>query len=104
MISRILFSVLQRMIIHLGNPLPDSSISDLPGNHYETGSLKIALFDLAPCGVYPASSVTGEAVRSYRTFSPLPLLRVATAYMQRQVQAGRCIFCGTFPGITPGPR
>ena len=31
-----------------------------------------SLFDLAPCGVYPASAVTAGAVRSYRTFSPLP--------------------------------
>ena len=31
-----------------------------------------SLFGLAPCGVYPASGVTVGAVRSYRTFSPLP--------------------------------
>jgi len=31
-----------------------------------------SLFGLAPCGVYPASTVTVGAVRSYRTFSPLP--------------------------------
>ena len=31
-----------------------------------------SLFGLAPCGVYPASGVTAGAVRSYRTFSPLP--------------------------------
>jgi hypothetical protein len=31
-----------------------------------------SLFGLAPCGVYPALAITGEAVRSYRTFSPLP--------------------------------
>ncbi len=31
-----------------------------------------SLFGLAPCGVYPAPGVTVEAVRSYRTFSPLP--------------------------------
>ncbi len=31
-----------------------------------------SLFGLAPCGVYPASVVTGGAVRSYRTISPLP--------------------------------
>ena len=31
-----------------------------------------SLFGLAPCGVYPASAVTAGAVRSYRTFSPLP--------------------------------
>ena len=30
------------------------------------------LFGLAPCGVYPAAVITGRAVRSYRTFSPLP--------------------------------
>ena len=30
------------------------------------------LFGLAPCGVYPAVRLTPNAVRSYRTFSPLP--------------------------------
>jgi len=30
------------------------------------------LFGLAPGGVYPATPVTGGAVRSYRTLSPLP--------------------------------
>ena len=32
------------------------------------------LFGLAPCGVCPATAITGGAVRSYRTFSPLPRL------------------------------
>ncbi len=31
-----------------------------------------SLFGLAPCGVCPARAITGAAVRSYRTFSPLP--------------------------------
>ncbi len=31
-----------------------------------------SLFGLAPCGVYPATALTDGAVRSYRTFSPLP--------------------------------
>ncbi len=31
-----------------------------------------SLFGLAPCGVYPATAFTDGAVRSYRTFSPLP--------------------------------
>ena len=31
-----------------------------------------SLFGLAPCGVYPAPGFTAGAVRSYRTFSPLP--------------------------------
>ena len=30
------------------------------------------LFGLAPCGVCPAPGITARAVRSYRTFSPLP--------------------------------
>ena len=30
------------------------------------------LFGLAPSGVYPATPVARRAVRSYRTFSPLP--------------------------------
>ena len=33
------------------------------------------LFGLAPGGVYPAAAVTGGAVRSYRTVSPLPAWR-----------------------------
>src|SRR5262249_59121036 len=32
----------------------------------------IPLFGLAPHGVYPAPGVAAGAVRSYRTFSPLP--------------------------------
>ena len=32
------------------------------------------LFGLAPGGVFPAIPVAGNAVRSYRTFSPLPAL------------------------------
>jgi hypothetical protein len=37
------------------------------------------LFGLAPCGVYIAATVTRRAVRSYRTFSPLPLLATYVA-------------------------
>ena len=32
----------------------------------------VPLFGLAPGGVYPATDVATSAVRSYRTFSPLP--------------------------------
>ena len=38
------------------------------------------LFGLAPCGVYHASSITGRAVRSYRTFSPLPFRAVCSLW------------------------
>src|SRR6185312_10324985 len=49
-----------------------------------------SLFGLAPGVVCHAVSVAGTAVRSYRTFSPLP--RPGTR---------RFVFCGTFPGVTP---
>ncbi len=41
-----------------------------PGNEFPSGVS--SLFGLAPGGVYPANLVTKTAVRSYRTFSPLP--------------------------------
>ncbi len=61
-----------------------------------------SLFGLAPCGVYPASSVTAGAVRSYRTISPLLLRRAALwtspsghpNFVPKHAQ-GRYIFCGT---------
>src|SRR5690606_29902436 len=52
------------------------------------------LFGLAPGGVYRAVSVTGNAVRSYRTISPLP----------RFVETRRYIFCGTFRRLAPPRR
>ena len=52
------------------------------------------LFGLAPGGVCPAVRVTTNAVRSYRTFSPLPTGE----------PVGRYIFCGTFHRLTPSRR
>jgi len=53
------------------------------------------LFGLAPGGVCHALSVTGEAVRSYRTVSPLP----------RDLRPDRRFaFCCTFRGIAPPGR
>ena len=51
-----------------------------------------SLFGLAPCGVCPARCITAAAVRSYRTFSPLPR------------QAGAVCFLWHFPstGLEPG--
>ncbi len=49
--------------------------SDLPGNNAGDVSLPrqpVPLFGLAPGGVYLATDITAGAVRSYRTFSPLP--------------------------------
>ncbi len=52
------------------------------------------LFGLAPGGVYPAIDVTTNAVRSYRTISPLPA--------GLRPYCWRYNFCGTFRElITP---
>ena len=65
------------MAIHLGRPLPNAS-RDRPERRLEstpgtgvTPCLPL-LLGLAPGGVFPAVSITGDAVRSYRTISPLP--------------------------------
>lgn len=59
---------------------PDPSAANM--HFFRSGSL----FGLAPGGVYHAIIVTNYAVRSYRTFSPLPA-------------CGRYFFCGTFPKV-----
>ena len=53
------------------------------------------LLGLAGGGVYRADDVTIIAVRSYRTISPLPVLRGSHR---------PCVFCGTFPEVAPGGR
>jgi len=67
----------QRMTIHLGCPLPDTSC-DQPEpspRRYGARVLMIArvrfLCGLAPSGVFHAAPVARGAVRSCRTFSPL---------------------------------
>ena len=80
--------ILSCAVIPLGAALPRTLISDLPGGSgtclsrlgapgrcaAPPGSWRTlpSLFGLAPCGVYPAPALTGRAVRSYRTISPLP--------------------------------
>ena len=80
--------ILSCAVIPLGAALPRTLISDLPGGFGNCSSRLAAsgrcvappgsfavlpsLFGLAPCGVYPAPAFTDRAVRSYRTFSPLP--------------------------------
>jgi len=59
------------MIIPLGVQSPARS-SSLPASSWSERAVPRRLFGLAPAGVYPAATVTGDAVRSYRTFSPLP--------------------------------
>jgi hypothetical protein len=82
--------ILSCAVIPLGAALPRTLISDLPGGFGQiigtalrhradagrelcSGLATPSLFGLAPCGVYHASVITAGAVRSYRTFSPLPL-------------------------------
>jgi len=67
--SRPISRVLSRTAIHLGHASPRAS-SGLPGNG--AGHANVPLFGLAPGGVCPATGVATGAVRSYRTFSPLP--------------------------------
>jgi len=45
------------------------------GHAFAARGRRLPLFGLAPGGVYPATGVTVGAVRSYRTFSPLPARR-----------------------------
>ena len=56
------------------------------------------LCGLAPGGVCHAAAVTGGAVRSYRTLSPLP------AAIPKTGRDRRFAFCGTFPGVAPAGR
>ena len=64
------------MTIHLGRLLPDASCNQPgqhPGNRFTGFASGVPpLFGLAPGGVCHAAPVTGRAVRSYRTVSPLP--------------------------------
>ncbi len=66
------------MTIPLGQSLPIAS-RDLPGQRRENSPATVfkrdsppSLFGLAPGGVYPANPISGVAVRSYHTLSPLP--------------------------------
>ena len=94
--------------IPLRRPLPSASC-DRPGRQREgapgawsaervRGRQRLPpLLGLAPGGVFHAIAVAGNAVRSYRTISPLPPDRSPG-------RARRCIFCGTVPGVAPAGR
>jgi hypothetical protein len=55
-----------------------------------------SLFGFAPGVVCHAVSIARNAVRSYRTFSPLPRRSLR--------RARRFVLCGTFPGVAPAGR
>ena len=126
--------ILSCAVIPLGAALPRTLISDLPGGFGNCSSRLAAsgrcaappgsfavlpsLFGLAPCGVYPATAITGCAVRSYRTFSPLPPLRGAALWSKSlgypmdalpkscPTQWWRYVLCGTSRprALTPASR
>ena len=61
-----------------------------------------SLFGLAPCGVLPATDLTAGAVRSYRTFSPLPGKGGREPFFREPIKKGsrppfpwRYVFCAT---------
>src|SRR3954452_18877361 len=62
--------LLEAAVIRLGLTLLPGS-SNLPGSLTERAAPS-PLFGLAPHGVFTAIRITPDAVRSYRTFSPLP--------------------------------
>src|SRR5438128_4480706 len=102
-VSRVLYGAkqertLRATAIPLERRLPGVS-SNLPGRPIRTsirGFLPVPpLFGLAPGGVYRAACVAAGAVRSCRTVSPLP-----RDFHPEAV----CVFCGTFPGVTPAGR
>jgi hypothetical protein len=68
-----------------------------PGATIDAGTPHAPLFGLAPCGVLPATRVATSAVRSYRTFSPLPASALS-GFGAAGLATCRwlCIFCATF--------
>src|SRR5690349_15390335 len=75
----------QAATIPLGRRLLRSS-SDLPGSRNGAGTLLLPYLVLLHMGFALPACVTAAAVRSYRTFSPLPA----------PCGNWRYIFCGTF--------
>ena len=56
-----------------------------------------SLFGLAPGGVYPAKPVTGLAVRSYRTISPLPATQAVSFLWHFPSAHAARVLPGTLP-------
>src|SRR5205807_6099062 len=78
---------------------PSGGAEGPPGGAGIAGGRLPLLLGLAPGGVCPAAAVAGDAVRSYRTISPLPPMR---SHKDRRGSA--VCFCGTFPRVAPAGR
>ncbi len=90
-------------VIHLGLPLPAGS-SGLPAgigratlDRLRSAPNPARLLALLRVGFTEPSRSPGTLVVSYTTVSPLPRPR-------RSCGAGRSVFCGTVPRVTPGCR
>ena len=93
--SRPVSRVLSWAIIHLGrrHRRPQATYPGVPGRgHPSQNAGPLPYLVLLRVGFTMPRHVTSRAVRSYRTFSPLP--RIARRY----------IFCGTFRGLAPPRR
>jgi hypothetical protein len=77
------------------HPIAGSPKVDAPSRRVRALLSARSLFGLAPCGVCHAPSIAGRAVRSYRTFSPLP-----------RPKPRRYVLCGTGRrlALTPASR
>ena len=97
--SRPVSRVLSRAAIHLRCASPHTC-SDLPGRRARAARCNLAgcalpYLALLRVGFTVPRRVATRAVRSYRTFSPLPAPRTAL---------GRSVLCGTFRGLAPPRR
>src|SRR5437660_6190666 len=101
-VSRILSAGLLRQDGHSSGPRIAARLKrptrrfDAPSQHVLRRTRGPSLFGLAPCGVCPARHITAAAVRSYRTFSPLPGTRSKAGFR-------RYVFCGTFRRVDLNP-
>ena len=89
--------------IPLGRPSPGASSNQPERPGQRKGPVRIAphaslLFGFAPGGACHAADVAADAVRSYRTLSPLPDPRALRPEIRRFA------FCGAFPGVAPAGR
>ena len=83
------------MIIHLRMPVARHLLQ--PTRKLRTGSPQALPYLVLPRMGFTRPAVSPrQPVGSYPTFSPLPE-RGITSHR-------RSVFCGTFPGVTPGPR
>ena len=98
-VSRILSAAKPRTAIYLGQSLPTGSSTrpaPIPVDTGVDGNRRPRLLALARSGVCHALAVTGQAVRSYRTVSPLP--RTPEGAVRRFA------FCCTVPHARPRAR